>query len=197
MDSYHHGNLRAALLKAAFQLIGKIGPEAFTLREVARRAGVSHNAPYRHFKGKEDLLAALATDSFRQLNEAVIRGIAGAVEAPVERLRAAARAYLHFGLANRARFQAMFHSTFDRQEYADYVANYSAALTLLDGLLVECLPPGALPSEIPGQLVWASIHGITELGIAARLEDGDRERLLLLVDAAVDTLLKGLQHVRM
>ncbi len=91
----------------------------------------------------------------------------------------------------------MFHSTFDRQEYADYVANYSAALTLLDGLLVECLPPGALPSEIPGQLVWASIHGITELGIAARLEDGDRERLLLLVDAAVDTLLKGLQHVRM
>ena len=57
------------LLKSAFQLVGKIGSEALTLREVARRAGVSHNAPYRHFKSKEDLVAALATEAFRQLHQ--------------------------------------------------------------------------------------------------------------------------------
>jgi AcrR family transcriptional regulator len=61
---YHHGNLREARLEAAIHLIGEVGPTAFTSREVARRAGVSHNAPYRHFRDKDDLLAAFATEGF-------------------------------------------------------------------------------------------------------------------------------------
>src|SRR6266404_3557169 len=66
---YHHGHLREVLLQAAIQLIAEVGPAAFTLREVARRAGVSHNAPYRHFPDREDLLAAVAAQGFRELNE--------------------------------------------------------------------------------------------------------------------------------
>jgi AcrR family transcriptional regulator len=58
---YHHGNLREVLLQSAIRLIAEVGPTAFTLREVARQAGVSHNAPYRHFQDKDALLAAVAT----------------------------------------------------------------------------------------------------------------------------------------
>lgn len=194
MDSYHHGNLRATLLKAASQLIGKVGSEALTLREVARRAGVSHNAPYRHFKNKQDLLAALATDAFRQLNETLRGCIGDTGENPVERLRKAARAYLHFGLANRARFQAMFHSTFDPRSYPEYVANYTASFDILSELLEDCLPSRDPLPETYGELVWASIHGITELGIAQRLEFGQRDKLEALSNAAIDTLVRGLKH---
>ena len=66
-ETYHHENLRETLLSAAISLIGEVGPTAFTLREVARRAGVSHNAPYRHFRNREDLLAAVASQGFREL----------------------------------------------------------------------------------------------------------------------------------
>ena len=64
---YHHGNLRKTLLDAAVALIGEVGPRAFTLREVARRAGVSHNAPYRHFPSKDELLVAVAAEGFDRL----------------------------------------------------------------------------------------------------------------------------------
>src|ERR1700681_5062026 len=68
---YHHGNLREALLQAALRAIADVGPAAFTLREVARRAGVSHNAPYRHFRDKDALLAAVAAQGFRELTRAM------------------------------------------------------------------------------------------------------------------------------
>src|SRR5580692_8937647 len=70
--SYHHGNLRESLLRAAISLIAEVGPTAFTLREVARRAGVSHNAPYRHFPSKDDLMAAVAAEGFRELTQAMM-----------------------------------------------------------------------------------------------------------------------------
>jgi len=195
VDRYHHGNLKAALLKAAFQLVGKIGLEGFTLREVARRAGVSHNAPYRHFKSKEDLLAALAISAFEQLNAALQNAVKGCEDhaGPAPRLRAASRAYLEFGLAHPARFHAMFHSRFDRESYPEYVAHYRAALALLDGLLLACNPSGNPDSESASELLWATIHGITELGIAKRLEHGEPSKLTALVDSAVDVLLRGMR----
>src|ERR1700692_531692 len=114
---YHHGNLRDTLLQGALRTIAELGPAALTLREVARRAGVSHNAPYRHFKSKEDLVAALATEAFRQLHQ-FLRDAMASTD-PAGRLGAAARAYLRFGLANRSRFHVMFHSAFDRESYPD------------------------------------------------------------------------------
>ncbi|HYM69483.1 MAG TPA: helix-turn-helix domain-containing protein, partial [bacterium] len=70
--SYHHGDLREALLRAAIDLVADVGPRGFTLREVARRAGVSHNAPYRHFRDKEELIAAVAAEGFRELTRAML-----------------------------------------------------------------------------------------------------------------------------
>ena len=65
---YHHGNLKEVLLASALRLMSEVGPQAFTLREVARRAGVSHNAPYRHFRDKQDLVWAVADAGFRPVD---------------------------------------------------------------------------------------------------------------------------------
>ena len=72
--AYHHGNLKTELLNAALKLISETGPQAFTLREVARRAGVSHNAPHRHFRDKDDLLGAVAAEGFGQLTSDFTKG---------------------------------------------------------------------------------------------------------------------------
>src|SRR3981081_3161087 len=75
---YHHGNLREVLLDAAIRLISEVGPAGFTLREVARRAGVSHNAPYRHFRDRDDLMATVATQGFQELTQVMLRAAGGA-----------------------------------------------------------------------------------------------------------------------
>jgi AcrR family transcriptional regulator len=69
---FHHGNLRQVLLDAGVALIRKVGPKSFTMREVARRAGVSHNAPYRHFRDKDELISAIVGQGFERLNDAMI-----------------------------------------------------------------------------------------------------------------------------
>ena len=191
MDRYHHGNLKAALLKAAFQLVAKVGMEGFTLREVARRAGVSHNAPYRHFKSREDLLAALATEGLRELHEALQQAVAGAANDPVSRIRSAARLYLHFALENPSRFHVMFHSQIEWREYAEYTAAYTDSLNLL-GDLMRAHPDLSIDIDTAGELVWSGIHGITELGIARRLWDGNVASLERLVDSAVGIILRGM-----
>src|SRR5690606_17147113 len=98
---YHHGNLPAALVDAALEVLESEGIEALTLRELARRVGVTHAAPYRHFKDKAALLAALAAEGFARLSRAVEarrgEGIAGAAEA-----------YLRFAADHPAHFRLMF-----------------------------------------------------------------------------------------
>src|SRR5216117_2127251 len=98
MTTYHHGNLRTALLRAAGERLEKQGITALSLREAARRAGVSHNAPYRHFADREALLAALAAEGFAMLAER-LRGQPG---------REMGEAYVRFALEQPQRFRLMF-----------------------------------------------------------------------------------------
>ena len=93
--SFHHGNLRQVLLDAGVALIRKVGPKSFTMREVARRAGVSHNAPYRHFRDKDELISAIVGQGFERLNDAMI-GQAAAGNTGVERLELCGRTYVNF-----------------------------------------------------------------------------------------------------
>src|SRR5690349_22544710 len=94
---YHHGNLKKTLLDATVKLIAKVGPRAFTLREVARLAKVSHNAPYRHFKDKEELLAAVAAEGFERLADSMIEA-AGAAKDTISALLLTGRGYVQFAL---------------------------------------------------------------------------------------------------
>jgi len=105
--AYHHGDLRTALLEAAAELLDEGGPEAVSLRECARRAGVSHAAPYRHFETKDALLFALADEGFGWLAESGAKAMHGIRNAR-DRLDAYGAAYVRFAIENPARFRLMF-----------------------------------------------------------------------------------------
>ena len=100
--SYHHGDLEAALIRSAGKILEKEGLDALSLREVARQAGVSHNAPYRHFAEREALLAALAAKGFEMLAQAQQAAAAKGG------LRAMGEAYVLFALEHPQRFRLMF-----------------------------------------------------------------------------------------
>ena len=96
MGAYHHGSLREALLKAALEALREVGLEALSLRDVARRAGVSTAAPYHHFSDKDELVAALAMQGFERLERQLISALDRAGQSPARRLDAVCRAYFAF-----------------------------------------------------------------------------------------------------
>ncbi|MDT5092158.1 MAG: hypothetical protein QOH60_1521 [Mycobacterium sp.] len=164
-DTYHHGDLKRALTDAALDLVQEKGPKGFTLREVARRAGVSAAAPYRHFADKSDLLAAAATQGFIQLHEALSAAREGD---PVTQALQMGRAYARWAIAHPDYYQVMFGSVLDKTDKPEML---TAGLTTFGDLLdviVRCQEAGVLgagdPSDIAGP-VWSVLHGICMLAI--------------------------------
>jgi AcrR family transcriptional regulator len=104
---YHHGDLRRALIETALQLVTQDQDWTFSLREVARRAGVSHRAPYNHFPEKQDLLSAVAVVGFEKLRDGLLRATAGNA-APEALVEAIGRTYVRLGLENPALYRLMF-----------------------------------------------------------------------------------------
>jgi AcrR family transcriptional regulator len=105
--AYHHGNLRSALIKAALRAVADEGPDGFTLRDVARRVGVSPPAVYRHFRDKEDLLVAVAAECAERLAGMMIDAVANAPADPLERFRTTGIAYVRFAVAHPEHFRAL------------------------------------------------------------------------------------------
>jgi AcrR family transcriptional regulator len=149
---YHHGELRQVLLEAAEALLRRDGAGRLSLREVARAAGVSHNAPYRHFPTRETLLAALATDGFRRL-AAALRAGQGAAHGPAA-LVPLGRAYLRFADSNPALYRLMFS---DGPRKSDHPALAEAAHAAFAPLAE------ALPERGAAVGAWALVHGLAEL----------------------------------
>lgn len=121
-QQYHHGDLKAAILKRSAEIISTEGIEALSLRAVARDLGVSHGAPNRHFKSKSELLSALATDIWNKMREAILHSSLPTSESinaddPNIRLNALGRGYLRWALQNKAEFQAISHP--DLRRYTD------------------------------------------------------------------------------
>jgi AcrR family transcriptional regulator len=184
---YHHGNLRSALLDASLALIRKEGLHGFTLREVARRAGVSHTAPYRHFRNRDDLLAAIAEDGFNCLT-AKIREAAAKRDGPFDRLQMAGIAYVQFGLDRREEFQVMFSIELDPHIHASASAAAEASFESLLALVVDCKRAGLLSRYEPrtaARIAWTQVHGITEL--ARRRQFGFKARKEVLDFTAIAT----------
>lgn len=105
--SYHHGNLKLALINAALREIAHEGADGFSLRGVARRAGVSAPAVYRHFTDKDDLLAAVAAECAERLATAMTEAVAKAPDDPLERFRATGVAIVRFAVAHPEHFRAL------------------------------------------------------------------------------------------
>ena len=168
---YHHGHLRKALLEAAIQLIAEVGPAGFTLREVARRAGVSHNAPYRHFADREELLAAVAAEGFRELDAAMLKAIRHQRNS-VARLKRAGLAYVEFALRRPEHFTVMFDAAVSEHKTPDSAQAAEQAFGTLVRLVKACQDEGQLPSGNVHQfalLAWSMVHGVAKLATAKRL----------------------------
>ncbi len=106
--AYHHGDLRAALIDAALEVIAEVGPLGLTIRAVARRAGVSHAAPYRHYTGKDELILAVVEHGFELLDQAMAQARAAAPDDPLAQFAAAGAAYLDFALQSPMYYRVMF-----------------------------------------------------------------------------------------
>src|SRR5271156_3669168 len=106
---YHHGDLRRALIDTALELVTEEQNWTFSLRELARRAGVSHQAPYNHFPEKQDLLGAVAVVGFERLRDGMLRAMAG-IDDPEALVAVIGRTYVRLGLENPALYRLMFGS---------------------------------------------------------------------------------------
>jgi AcrR family transcriptional regulator len=155
---YHHGNLPAALLEAALAMLESGDVDALTLREVARRVGVTHAAPYRHFKDKAALLSALAEEGFQRLRSALSDARRG-VHHSERALSGSRAAYLDFARQQPALFRLMF-----TPERATDPSVCAAAERLLQDVehALDGLDPGAAHHE-HALCAWAEWHGLATL----------------------------------
>jgi AcrR family transcriptional regulator len=194
--SYHHGNLRRALIDAALGLIEKEGAAALSLREAARRAGVSAAAPYRHFASREALLAAVAEEGFRLLGEEIGRAIT-VHDDPARRLGEAGIAYVLFAAANPSHFNVMFSPELaDRAAHPSLQAAANDASRVLLGAVRDYQEAGWMSSRDPGELqlsAWSSMHGLASLitGGHVRVGSSDPARIEEIARAVVRSLVPG------
>ena len=163
--AYHHGDLRAACLRSARELLQEDGSAGLSMRAVARRAGVSPTAPYRHFADREALLSAVAADGYRDL--AGYLSAAHPEPRTPDDLAAVAIAYVRFALDHPALFRAMFVEPCDdgNDERALAVAVISAYV----GALVERVFPNSDPEGM-ATAVWALVHGLAFLHLDGKLD---------------------------
>ncbi|HMF76318.1 MAG TPA: TetR/AcrR family transcriptional regulator [Bryobacteraceae bacterium] len=189
---YHHGNLRDALLAASLVLIREVGIREFTLREVARRAGVSHAAPYRHFRDKDEVLAAIAEGGFDGLTAAMQSGASKSQDS-FGRLRNAGLAYIEFAQEQPEHFHVMFTVDLDKVRHPSAKAAAERCFAVLVAL-VTAWHDGRFLNGSPqtnALMAWTTVHGIAELALRGQLGFRSREELQDFSKAAMDLFGRG------
>jgi AcrR family transcriptional regulator len=182
--TYHHGDLRAACVSAAMELLEESGETALSLRAVARRAGVSPAAPYRHYADREALVSAVAALGYRELAERL--GAAHPSPSTPEQLTSVAVAYVHFALERPALFRIMFGEPCDRDN--DERAAATAVVTLYLREIVGRAFPGA-DAEAMATAIWALVHGLAFLHLDGKLDASTPSAVAKRVTAAIQALL--------
>ena len=185
--SYHHGDLRRALLDAALATVAEGGVASLSLREAARRAGVSSAAPYHHFASAEALVGALCEEGFAGLAGAMREGIARAGDDPRARMMEMGRGYVRYAVTHPAHFRLMFSKAppDDLSHPAGGEASgFELMLGGIQGLQAAGLAPGGSAAPF-ALLAWASVHGLASLLIDGPLANG----LLGLSAASLDATL--------
>jgi AcrR family transcriptional regulator len=148
--SYHHGDLRRALLASSTALIAEQGADAFTLREAARRVGVSHAAAYRHFADKETVLAAIAEQGYRELAQRLREVVESVPRRSIDRrMLAVVTAYVAFASEQPARFAVMTRARRDERRSPELGAAIDGALGVLVSVMAEGIEAGLLTRCAP------------------------------------------------
>lgn len=194
MSTYHHGNLRSALLEEGLALLAEKGADGFSLRELARRVGVTANASYRHFANKEALMTALAAEGFRRLR-ITQEAAEAAADGADRRLLAGGLCYLRFADANPALFRLMFGA--DRRR-ADGDPELTAAATAAFETLRQAVARtgGADPDTVTRTALraWALVHGLSHLLLDGQLDHFPSDRgdgALAVAEAALKDAIRN------
>src|SRR6266568_388114 len=182
--TYHHGHLRAACVRAALELLEESGETDLSLRAVARRAGVSPAAPYRHYADREALVSAVAAVGYRELAER----LAAAHPSPStpEQLASVAVAYVQFALERPALFRIMFGEPCDRDN--DERVAQTAAVSLYVREIIQQNFPQA-DADALATAIWALVHGLAFLHLDGKLDARSPAVVADRVSAAIQALL--------
>jgi AcrR family transcriptional regulator len=200
---YHHGDLRRALTAAALAMVTEEQDWTFSLREVARRAGVSPSAPYNHFADKRDLLTEVAASGFQRLRDGLAASVADLRSAP-DAVIACLGTYVRLGMENPALYRLMFGPELTAFKGAErppkLVTAGNDGKAILSRIICEGARSGDFPSSLAEEgplalstfVAWSAVHGLTMLvidnltGIHVSAQAG--------IEAAIQTQLGGLRH---
>lgn len=191
---YHHGDLKRVVIDTANQMLREEAGWQFTLRELARRAGVSHAAPYKHFADKNALLIELAIQGFERLRDEMTAAITPRPRSHRKELEAVGGAYVRFGVANPSLYRLMFSS----QAGVPAGVHLDERVLRTFGVLLDVLERGQKagafrkrPLQTQATACWAEVHGLTMLSIDGRLlpeKVGNHP-----IDSALATLHEGVE----
>ena len=195
-NPYHHGDLRTALVDAGIRLLRSGGADAVTLRAVAREAGVSHAAPYRHFSNRDQLFAEVATPCLQELGRRLEDAAAGSDGDASIRIRTIGRAYIAFAIERPEEYRLIFGSrvaSFDEHE------GLSRGSKAAFGVLVTAIEAGQAeglivsgPAAGLATFAWATLHGLAGLFVERRLDAADEPMRNHLVSRVTGLIIDGM-----
>ena len=180
---YHHGDLAPALRRAAQEILESEGLAALSLRSVAKRAGVSHAAPYRHYKSREALLADVAADGFVQLRDDIAQA-AARPGSNAEHVIQIGRAYMQFAVRHSGLLRLMFGTELPNRAEFPALAAATAAIGEEIGR--------ALNDAAAGLTAWAAVHGLAMLILENVIDLGQRQSGLEVIPGRAEILLRSL-----
>lgn len=195
--SYHHGDLKNALIKAGVEILSQEGIEGLSLRKVAQRAGVSHSAPYSHFPDKQSLIAAISTEGFNQLYNELDAAISAHPKNAKQQLQESALAYVQFALNHTDTFKIMFSGVLEKEkEYPAFVEiSYKTFQRVVD-VVKACQDAGLLRSasaEMMAVAVWGQVHGIISLALEGQISHSvlDYHKIEDVVSFAIEQMISS------
>jgi len=194
---YHHGDLKNALIQAGVKILAKEGVGGLSLRKVAKKAGVSHSAPYAHFPDKQSLIAAISTEGFKQLYTELDAAVSPYANDPRRQLAEGIWAYVQFAMNNTDTFNIMFSDVLEKEkDYPAYVESSRKTFERVVGIVKACQDAGVLrpaPAEIMAVSVWGQLHGIISLVLEGQVSHAvlDRFSVREIVTFAMDQMTLG------
>ena len=194
-DSYHHGDLRAALIAEAATMIADGGVASVTMREIGRRLGVSRAAPYRHFTDKDALLVAVAATGFERLNDRLRSTDTRSKRPGIGQFRRMGEAYVRFALENPAHYRLMYgREALTRHELPELRDAANELFEQLVGVFKAHQRNGGIKRQDPraqAYVAWSAMHGLASLLIEGQIQAG--VDVDALIRQSTGTLLDGMR----